>query len=168
MWGWLRKAFMPNKVYPSGHGWSVEVDGADLLIRGARATAFGGSSDPQDDGATSSGYSTKGHPMLLGVALPMRGYGVKSLAASPIPRMPFGIKSNGMPNPGGAMVVITDLITGMKTPPISVIDLGPSLYTSNAIDLSIAVARMFNPKASATNFERKVDVRIIGGAKYIA
>ena len=105
--------------------------------------------------------------MLLGVALPMRGYGVKSLAASPIPRMPFGIKSNGMPNEGGAMVIITDLATGMKTQPIPAVDLGPSLFTGNMLDMSIAVARMFNPKATATNFERRVDVRIIGGAKYL-
>lgn len=158
---------MPRKVIPSNHGWDLIVDGNHLVIEGARATAFGGAADPQDDGSTASGYPTHGHPSLLGVALPMRGYGVASLRNSPIPKMPFGIHSNGTSNPDGAFVILEDPDTGVKSPALPVIDLGPSLYTGHAVDLTVAAARLFRPLASATNFYAKLDVTILNGAKYL-
>jgi hypothetical protein len=167
MWQWLKNLFMQRTIIPSNHGWDVEVDGNDLYIGGARATAFGGANDPQDDGQTASGYPTHGHPLLLGVALPMRHDGIASLRGSPIPRMPFGIHPDGSDNPDGAHVILHDPVANITSPLIPVIDLGPSLYTGHAVDLTVAAARLFNPIATASNFYRHLDVTIINGAKYI-
>jgi hypothetical protein len=169
MWGWIKKALGMSKIIP-GTGsfhWSIQVDGNDLLILNVWGTAFGGSNDPQDDGQTSSGVSTKLHPFIMGVALPMSGYGLKSLQGSPIPHMPFGVHSNGQDRPDGAHVVIQDVVTGKQSPVVPVIDLGPSGYTGNAIDMSVALAKTFDPHATANNFKRKVNVRILNAARYV-
>jgi len=159
---------MSKIIYGTGDfKWNAQVDGQDILILNGRATAFGGAHDPQDDGSTASGVNTKVHPFILGVALPMRGYGLKSLKGSPIPKMPFGVKSNGQDKPEGAHVIIEDVNSGKTTPAVPVIDLGPSGYTGNVVDMSVTLAQMFDPRASATNFDRKVNVRILGGAKYV-
>lgn len=63
------------------------IDGPDLLVESARATWFGGDSDPEDNGETASGVLTKGHPELLGCALPMQGFPVTG--GSPLPRLPW-------------------------------------------------------------------------------
>ena len=133
--------------------WKVSIDGADILVTNARFTCFGGANDPQDSGATASGISTKAHPELLGCALPMRRDASKYLRGSPMPRLPWGIS-----------VVFS---SGDKEVTTKLVDEGPALYTGNAGDLTIAAARMFHPKASATNFEERGTIRVLNGAKYL-
>lgn len=140
--------------------WTAQIDGDDVVVLNARATCFGGSDDPQDSGETASGISTKDNPDLAAVSLPMDGrqfHGLSpeehaALDGSPIPRVPWKtlvrVTSNGI------------------THDLPVIDLGPGKRTKNALDLSIASARLFNPRASATNFEMICDYRVIGGAKF--
>lgn len=141
--------------------WFATVQGNDIVVENARATCFGGSNDPQDSGATASGISTKNNPSLQAVSLPMDYRGPhaptrKVLQGSPIPIIPWR-----------TMVEVRDRRTG-KTIMVPVIDLGPAKYTGNAIDLTVAAARQFDPRATATNFETRVDFRIIDGAKYIS
>ncbi len=126
----------------------------------ARATCFGGSDDPQDDGQTASGISTK-NPAVFGVALPMDGrqfpgasHGTHvALDGSPIPKVPW-------------RTLVRVEAMGQKHE-FMAIDLGPAKRTGNALDLTIAAARMFDPRASATNFEMRCTYRIIGGAKFV-
>ncbi len=150
----------------TGLPWKVYVEGDDLVMNKVWATAFG-VADPEDSGETASGFSFNKHPGYKGVALPMRGFGVRSLAKSPIPRMKFGVYPSGSVRPGGAMVIIEDRLTGRPSPVVPVLDLGPSLYTGNALDMSVSLAKLFDPRASATNFKRRVNVRMIGAAKYL-
>jgi len=139
--------------------WSAWIDGDDIVVVSARATCFGGDADPQDDGSTASGISTKGNPSLIGCALPLIYTGAaKSLLAalggSPIPRLPWRTP-----------VEVTEGATG-KTITAILVDVGPAKRTGNAIDLTLAAARKFNPNASATNFELQCSYRIRGAAKY--
>src|SRR5579859_6774040 len=76
--------------------------GDDLVVPRTAATWFGGDSDPGDNGETASGVPTKGHPALLGCALPLAGYGLQSLRGTPLPMMAFGLHRDGSPNPDGA------------------------------------------------------------------
>ena len=138
--------------------WNAHIDGDDIVVIGARATCFGGSNDPQDSGETASGISTKANPNLAACSLPMIYTGasralLKALGGSPLPRMPWK-----------TMVQVTDAHGNTYSFPV--IDLGPAKYTGNAIDLTIAAARLFNSKATANNFEMICDYRIIGAAKY--
>jgi hypothetical protein len=50
---------------------------------------------------------------------------------------------------------------------LPVVDLGPGTRTGNALDLTIAAARLFNPRANARNFELRCDYRILGGAQFV-
>ena len=138
----------------------LEIDGDDLVVRNVRCTCFGGTNDPQDSGETASGVSTK-DPSILGVALPRRYTGrsralIKALGSGIIPpTVPFLLP-----------VEITELSTGKKfTAPF--IDIGPATHTGNGLDVTVAVARKFNPRASATNFEMRCDYRVIGGARFV-
>lgn len=70
------------------------------------ATWFGGDSDPQDNGQTACGYPTKGHPGLLGCSLPMDLGTERATEGSPLPRLPWGLHSDGTPNPDGAWVTV--------------------------------------------------------------
>ncbi len=137
----------------------VEVDGDDLVVRNIRCTCFGGANDPQDSGETASGVSTK-DPSTRGVALPRRYIGPnkalqKALGDGIIPpKVPFHL-----------LVEVTDRATGhTETAPF--IDLGPATYTENYLDVTVAVAKTFNPNATATNFEMICSYRVLGGAKY--
>lgn len=138
--------------------WSAHVDGDDILVIGVRATCFGGSNDPQDSGETASGISTRNNPALKACALPMAYSGTskalrKALGGSPIPKLPWGTKVEVMANG--------------KHLTVPVIDLGPAKRTGNALDLTIAAARFFDPSATATRFELECSIRIIGGAKHL-
>lgn len=164
----------PNGKIIIGEGWAfnVSVDGQDLLMRNVGATAFGGDSDPLDNGETASGYRTRGHPDLMAVSLPMAYAGSQralreALGGSPIPRMPFGLKANGEKNPGGTFVIVTDRATGAISEPLPVIDIGPARWTKDALDMTVAAAKKINPRATANNFSARVDVRILGAAKYV-
>lgn len=147
--------------------WSAYIDGDDIVVFDARATCFGGASDPQDSGETASGISTKANPTLAACALPMDGRSFKGLSpaehraldGSPIPRLGAW--------PKRARQTVVEVTANGKTISIPVIDLGPGKRTGNAIDLTIAAARMFNPKASATNFELRCDFRIKGAAQFL-
>lgn len=138
--------------------WTAEVVGDDIVIRNARATCFGGSDDPQDSGETASGIHTKDHPELAACSLPMDYNGAhaptrRALSGSPIPRVPWKTQ-----------VRVTH---GDKVLTVPVIDLGPAKNTGNALDLTIAAARFFDPHATARNFEMRCEVCIIGGVKYL-
>lgn len=140
--------------------WSAHIDGDDIIVLDVWATCFGGSADPQDSGETASGISTKDNPDLAACALPMAYSGpAKALRAalggSPIPKLPW--KTN---------VIVTDRSNGRQCT-IPVIDLGPGKRTGNAIDLTVAAARWFVKRATATNFKLRVDYRIVGGARYL-
>ena len=137
--------------------WHAMIDGEDIVVTGARATCFGGSNDPEDSGETASGISTKRNPKLAACALPMRYAGrnralLKALGGSPIPKVPWKTP--------------VQITCGRKTITVPVIDLGPAKRTGNAIDLTIAAARMFDPRATATRFAARVDFRILGAAKH--
>lgn len=137
---------------------SAHVDGDDILVIGVRATCFGGSNDSEDNGETASGISTQDNPTLKACALPMHYGGkspalLKALGGSPIPKLPWGTK--------------VEVMSQGKRLVIPVIDLGPAKRTGNAIDLTLAAARFFDGKATASHFEMECSYRIIGGAKYL-
>jgi hypothetical protein len=133
--------------------------GDDLVVPRAAATWFGGDSDPGDNGETASGVPTKGHPALLGCALPLAGYGLQSLRGTPLPMMAFGLHHDGSPNSDGAWVEVSSLSivpTAPGTSPqasnlnsqpstllLPVIDLGPALRTRHGIDLTVAAFKHF-------------------------
>lgn len=150
----------PKHVVAPGWAFTVRVDGDDLCVDNCRATCFGGSSDPQDNGQTASGISTKNNPSLQAVSLPMDfGDKVPNTKGSPIPRLPWGTMVEvSRPNESGTMATVHQF---------PLIDIGPAKKTGNAIDLTIAAARLFNPKATASNFEMRCSYRVIGGAKFL-
>lgn len=140
--------------------WKFEVkrQGKDIIIPVARATCFGGADDPEDNGDTASGISTKANPEVCACSLPMRYTGknprvLEALGDSPLPRMPWLTMVHF--KAGGASIIVP------------VIDRGPAKRTGNAIDLTIAAARKINPKATARDFSAIGFVRIVGGAKYL-
>lgn len=139
---------------------TLEIDGDDLVVRNVRSTCFGGTSDPQDSGDTASGISTK-DPDIRGVALPRRYTGhngplLKALGDGLIPaRVPFGLP-----------VEITDLATGhQEWAPF--LDIGPASHTGNFLDVTEAVAKLFDSAATSRNFEMQCTYRVVGGAKYL-
>jgi len=139
--------------------WNAYIDGDDIIVVNARATCFGGGNDPQDNGETASGLSTKMNPSFVGCALPMiyTGTGKAFLAAlggSPIPRIPWR-----------SQVIITETATA-KSIITKVIDLGPGKRTGNAIDLTVAAAKLFNPHATSSSFELACHYRILDAARY--
>jgi hypothetical protein len=147
----------------------VVRDGDDLLVPRAAATWFGGDSDPGDNGQTASGVPTRGHPALLGCALPLAGYGLASLRGTPLPMMAFGLHHDGSPNPDGAWVEVSllstlnpQLSTALTLP---VIDLGPSLRTRHGIDLTVAAFKHFAGNLSQGVIT--VSYRLKRGALYL-
>jgi len=148
--------------------WTAQIVGEDIVVQGAKTTAFGGSNDNGDKGGTSSGFSTKGHPTLMGCALPLDGYAKtkadkEALDGTPLPHMPFGITNKGVDNPAGAHVEVTDPKTG-RSIIVPVIDLGPAKNTGHALDLTEAAARFFKSTATANNFSMVLNYRLIKGA----
>ena len=154
MFTWLKNLFgMEKSQILKGDGsfpFTAQVDGDDIVVRGVQATWFGGANDPQDNGETASGISTKKRPFVLGCALPLN-YG--PCAGSPIPKVPWGTK-----------VEITHVATGDKIT-VPVIDLGPSRGTGHAIDLTVAVFQLFAPLATG---KIVVDYRVLGAARQLA
>jgi len=151
--------------------WFASIDGNDIVVFDAKASAFGGSFDRGDNGQTASGCPTIGNPGLLGCSLPMDGYAKSPsehalLDGTPIPHMPFGVFGGCGDNPAGAHVMVTDRATG-KQITVPVIDLGPAKKTGHALDLTVAAARFFKSNATANNFGMKLDYRILDGAKFV-
>lgn len=134
------------------------------------ATYWGGSHDDMDSGETASGYPTKGHPDLLGCAIPMRVNNMAALHGSPIPYMPFGIKANGGPNPKGAFVRAYCPRTEL-TIVVPVIDLGPGKGATrdpkrpHALDLTIAAWKALGLEVGGN--PEPIQYRILGAAHYV-
>jgi len=154
MLSWLRKLLgmkeKPKTLKGDGTwGFVAFVDGDDLVVRHAKATWFGGANDPQDNGETASGISTKRRPEIMGCAIPMNFGPCKG---SPIPRVPWGTK-----------VKVTHFESG-KMITVPIIDLGPAHGTGNAIDLTPAAFKQFAPLVKG---KVVVDCRISGAAKYL-
>ncbi len=155
MFTWLRKLLgmkADSKALKGDGTWGFValVDGDDLIVRGAQATWFGGADDPEDNGETASGVSTKRRPEIMGCAIPMN-FG--PCAGSPLPRVPWGSK-----------VEVTHLKSG-KTITIPVIDIGPARGTGHAIDLTPAAFKQF---ASLSEGKVLVDYRVLGAAKRLS
>jgi hypothetical protein len=149
-------------------GWTAEVIGNDIVVQNSKTTAFGGANDKADSGQTACGFPTKGHPELLGCALPLDGYAHtkrehEALDGTPLPHMDFGLTSKGADRPNGAHVEVTDLKSGVQIV-VPVIDLGPAKGTGHALDLTEAAARRFQSNATANNFSMVLQYRIINGA----
>ncbi len=161
IWGPESKVALEKLVNPTAeNGWDfieMRTEGDDLVIENAIVTAFGGADDKMDSGETASGLSTKKNPAILGCALPMRRDASSALRGSPIPKIPWFTK-----------VVFTDPKTGHNVE-TQLIDEGPAKWTGHAGDLTVAAARMFDPKATANNANLpRLTIRIVGGAKSIA
>ena len=142
--------------------------GDDLLVPRTAATWFGGDNDPGDNGETASGVPTKGHPALLGCALPLAGYGLASLRGTPLPMMAFGLHHDGTPNHDGAWVEVSLLSTLSSQPStllLPVIDLGPALRTRHGIDLTVAAFKHFAGNLSQGVIT--VSYRLKRGALYL-
>lgn len=141
--------------------WTARIDGNDVVVDNCRMTCFGGSDDPQDSGRTASGVSTKERPDLAACSLPMDGRMFQGLSkaehaaldGSPIPRVPFK--------------TVVRVTVGDKTLDLPVIDLGPGKRTGNALDLTIAAARLFDPAATARSFEARGSYRVLGAATFL-
>lgn len=133
-------------------GFRVIVDGDDLLVENARATWFGGD-DPEDSGETASGVMTKGHPDILGCALPIQGF--RQTDGSPMPHLPW------------FTTVRVYCPRTNKHVEVPLIDLGPSKppRARAQIDLTKATFRALGvlPK----NGELFCRYRVIGGARYV-
>jgi hypothetical protein len=152
MFAWLKKlfGFNPDPQVLSGDGtwkFTASVDGNDIVVQGVIATWFGGANDPEDDGETASGISTKKRPDIQGCALPLN-YG--PCAGSPIPKVPWGTQ-----------VEVTNMATE-KTITVPVIDLGPARDTGHGIDLTVAAFQQFAPLSIG---RIAVNYRVLGGAK---
>lgn len=147
---------LPNGAIITKPGWkfSTIIDGEDLVMRNVYVTAFGGTNDVMDSGETASGLSTAKNPNFMGAALPMRRDASRHLRNSPVPKVPWRTK-----------VIFSDPMTGTVAE-TELIDEGPANWTGNGADMTIAAARMFQRRATANNFKMKLNVRIVGGAKY--
>lgn len=172
--GWWRynrhiqlEAIMPGPVAmvaASGGEWgfTIRTEGNDLIMPMGRATCFGGDSDPQDDGSTASGISTRLHGDIAAVSLPMNGErwpnGSKAFHAaldgSPLGRLPW--------------LTLVDVTIGTQTETFPVIDLGPGKRTGNALDLTKTAARHFVRNANAVNFAQSCSYRIRGGVSLVS
>lgn len=156
---------------------SVAVHGQDLVMLDGRGTCFGGDSDPQDNGATASGFNTLAHLDSPLLALPMRGQSYPFLSPAehaaldnaPWPRMPWMTVAEVALMPADLKgqpweVVETAIVDWL---PVALGDLGPGRRTGNAADVTPPAARHFNPKATAVNFAAQFVVRVRGGARFL-
>ena len=153
MFNWIKNLFSSKTAQilkgDGSFAFTAVVDGNDIVVRSAQATWFGGANDPEDDGETASGVSTKKRPNIQACALPLN-YG--PCAGSPIPKVPWGTK-----------VEVTHLASG-KQITVPVIDLGPARDTGHSIDLTVTAFEEFAPLSEGKII---VDYRILGAARYI-
>ena len=158
-----------NAVEIKAPGWSfsVIVHGEDLCVENTTATWFGGAKDPMDSGDTASGVKTKGNPDLLGCSLPMNYTGPnlatrKAVSGSPLPMLPWGLKPDGTPKPGGTQVIVTCQSRSLTLP---LIDIGPARWARDGIDLTQAAFVRFG--GSLRVGVLPVSYRILRGAKFL-
>jgi len=145
-------------LIPVEPGWEwlkLAVDGVDIISFGfVIATFFGGDSDPQDDGETASGINTKGHPDLMGCALPLCRPHLASLAGSPLPEhIPLQTLVRFW-NPQNNREI-----------EVPMIDLGPAKHTKHGADLTIAAFNALGGNLDTGSLHLKF--RILGAAKYL-
>lgn len=148
-----------------------------LLVDNVIATWFGGDSDPQDKGETACGYPTKGHPDLLGCSLPLDLDRQESATeGSPIPRLPWGLHSDGTHNVDGCFVDVWPFGFPDKIiRDLPLIDDGPGKQATkdptapHAIDLTqaafilVAQAAGMDPKRALRNGTIRVGFKIAAG-----
>lgn len=149
--------FLPDPAVLRGTGryeFTARIEGDDLVVQGVQATWFGGAHDPQDDGQTASGVSTRLHPELLGCALPMDGF--HATQGSPLPRLPFLSTKVQVTRPSDGQSVVVTLV-----------DLGPSAppRAHAAIDLTVAAFRALG--GALADGVLHVDYRVLGGALHL-
>jgi N-acetylmuramoyl-L-alanine amidase len=132
------------------------VSGNDIVVSNVTSTWFGGTDDPNDNGRTASGLSTRDNPDLIGCALPMDGAGSPRTDGSPIPKLPYLTTK----------VSVTNRKNGM-TLSVQLIDLGPAKppASHHALDLTKAAFQALggNPDDGVM----RVDYTIIGGARHV-
>ena len=148
------------------------VDGNDLVVHRARATAWGGPSDPWDKGRTAAGVDTATHgDTVLGCSLPQSGAGVSACNGSPIPKLRYGrVDADGKPIPdtGWVRVRVFSRKTGQQAECI-VIDIGPAKppRANAAIDLTTGTIRALGFAVDPNDFEDIVDFRVFDGATFL-
>ena len=157
---------MPQKILVGDGTWpfTATIDGEDICVRGKNTTWFGGDNDPMDSGGTASGLITKGHPELMGCALPMqigpRGGSIVTFEpthGSPLPKFPYK-----------TTIVQVWCPSTNKTIRVPVIDLGPAKWACEqgaAIDLTQAAFRALG--LSLAQGKAQVDYRVLGGVKFV-
>lgn len=154
-------------ILPSKLPWSVEIDGADLVVRNVKATCFGGRNDSGDNGKTQSGISNDGrYPALMGVALPIR-----SLEAA---TRDSPLAFPGAHIPWFSTVMVWREQDGEQNALATVlIDNGPdvSRYPDHALDCNPNVALhfspFFDPQKLANGWAMDgMSYRIIGAARF--
>lgn len=173
-------------------GFVPRIDQGDILIEDVICTCFGGSDDPQDNGDTASGLNTKSNPGFQGASVPMDISKSKHVSlgashrivrkalklATGFGKTSFGVSESVHRALDGCPIPVLDWFTPIQIESngrvlvTQIIDLGPGKQATtnpsepHAVDLTVAAARFFDSHASATNFEMRCNVRIIGGAKY--
>lgn len=110
--------------------WFAYIDGEDICVDNVYTTYFGGTAeqDPDDNGETSSGISTRNNPDYLGCAIPKNiGRHFSATAGSPIPNFPYLSKVEVTSHTGQKLEVVD-------------IDLGPNIekFPKHGFDLTRA------------------------------
>ena len=153
----------PKKIFVGAHGYkfSTYIDGDDLCADDVMATAFGYIGDGQDNGLTASGLDLHKHLDFLGCALPLPN--CRFCKGAPFPphnsdSMPW-LKTD---------VVVKRRDTG-KIVTVALCDYGPGNGHPNpaAIDLTGAAAMILST-GKPSHFEQRVDIRILGAAKWMS
>lgn len=153
----------------SAVSWTVEVDGADLVVRNITATCFGGSFDSGDSGDTESGVKNTGALPPPMVALPIRSTEAATKGS------PLAFK--GQHIPWGTGVTVWREADGESTAkgPFPLNDNGPDVlhYPTHALDVNPSIAHMFSPSMAVRDLPNKwsmsgMSYRIHGAAKYIS
>lgn len=139
-------------AHTKAYDFTVAADGDDLVIRHGTATRFGANDDPEDNGVGAWGFPVRQHPEYLGISLPIRGH-AGGLTDSPVPHLP-----------GGIAVKVYSAKTG-KSVFAHLVDIGPSRFTGRAADLMNSVVTALG--LTLADGVYPVDLRVIGGAKYL-
>lgn len=155
----LYRKMFPLVLHGSRYPWTATVEGNDIVVTGQGATWFGGDDDPQDDGSTASGMSTKSNPQIMGCALPL-DYGTPLSKENPCQGSPL------KKIPWFTNVVVTNRANHASVT-VKLIDLGPSAPPAAhaAIDLTQEAFTTLGGDLKAGRL--LVDFRIINGAKLL-
>jgi hypothetical protein len=138
--------------------WYAYIDGEDICVDNVYTTFFGGTAeqDPDDNGETSSGISTRNNPDYLGCAIPKNiGPHFKATAGSPLPNFPYF-----------TTVAVTNHSNGQNLEVVD-IDLGPNIlvYPKHGFDLTRAAFLRLG--GSLEQGFMITSYRIKGAAKYV-